>query len=155
MAVTTARKVANYLICFARDYGDLLTNLKLQKLVYYAQAWFLALHDEPLFKERLEAWPHGPVEPNLYRDFKQFGWNPITAKVTCPEFDDPRVKPHLDEIMDVYGDLTGHHLERLVHQEDPWKKARKGLPPDSPSKRVVRNEDMRDFYRKMMKNEPN
>lgn len=150
MAVTTARKVANYLIWFAGEYGDSLTNLKLQKLVYYAQAWFLAIHNEPLFRERLEAWAHGPVQPQLYRDFKQFGWNPISANVKRPTFNDSRVQPHLDEIMDVYGDLTGHHLERLVHQEAPWKSARGNIPPDAASTSVIPHEAMRDFYRKML-----
>jgi uncharacterized phage-associated protein len=150
MALTTARKVANYVLCFAREHGDLITNLKLQKLVYYSQAWFLALYDIPLFEGRLEAWVHGPVQPEVYKAFKQFGWNPITTRVTCPAFDDERIAAHLDEIMDIYGDLTGHHLERLVHQEDPWRKARGGLPPDAPSKATISDDDMRSFYRKML-----
>ncbi len=121
MALTTARKVANYILCFAREHGDLITNLKLQKLVYYSQAWFLALYDIPLFEGRLEAWVHGPVQPEVYKAFSS-RWNPITTRVTCPTFDDERIAGHLDEIMDIYGDLTGHHLERLVHQEDPCEK---------------------------------
>lgn len=149
MAITTADSVARYFLCKTREYGDLVTNLKLQKLVYYAQAWFLALHNEPLFADRLEAWVHGPVQPDLYRRWKQFGWNPITAELICPQFDDNRIVPHLDEIIDVYGDLTGHHLERLVHQEEPWRKARRGLPPDEQSHAVISHEDMKTFYRKL------
>ena len=52
-------------------------NLKLQKLVYYAQAWHLALRDVPLFEEDFEAWVHGPVIPALYQEYKKFGWRPI------------------------------------------------------------------------------
>lgn len=149
MAVTSANKVADYILCKIHEYGDLITNLKLQKLVYYAQAWFLALYDEPLFPERLEAWIHGPTQPDLYRRFKDSRWNPISENPDCPQFDDSRVQPHLDEILDVYGDLTTHHLERLTHQEAPWKIARNGLPLDVESTAEISHEDMRSFYKKM------
>lgn len=149
MAPTTARKVADYILCFAHKHGDLVTNLKLQKLVYYAQAWFLAFYDETLFEGRLEAWVHGPVQPEVYQAFKNFGWNPITTNVKCPKFSDNRIRPHLDEIMDIYGDLTAHHLERLVHQEEPWIRARRGLPPDVACKHLISIEDMKRFYRSL------
>ncbi|MEW6351605.1 MAG: type II toxin-antitoxin system antitoxin SocA domain-containing protein, partial [Thermodesulfobacteriota bacterium] len=146
MPPTSAKLVADYILCFAHECGDLITNLKLQKLLYYAQAWYLALYDEPLFPDPLEAWVHGPVQPGQYHRFKEHKWNPISEEPECSAFS-AQVKSHLDDIMDVYGDLTAHHLERLVHQEDPWIKARKGLPPDAPCNNPISWDDMKAFYK--------
>ena len=71
MAATTAERVADYIIRSAHESGELITNLKLQKLVYYAQAWHLALFDEPLFDDPIEAWVHGPVVSSLYSKFPE------------------------------------------------------------------------------------
>ncbi len=149
MPPTNAKLVADYILCFARECGDLITNLKLQKLLYYAQAWYLAVYDGPLFNDHLEAWVHGPVQPEQYHRFKEHRWNAISDEPDCPEFPD-QIKTHLDEIMDVYGDLTAHHLERLVHQESPWINARRGLPPDAPSNETISWDDMNSFYRGML-----
>ncbi len=149
MAPTTANQVADYILCRVHEWEDLITNLKLQKLVYYAQAWFLALYDQPLFDDRLEAWVHGPVQPALYQRFKKYSWGPITEEVPCPDYTED-IKSHLEEILDIYGDLTAHHLERLVHQEDPWRKARGGLPPDAFCTDPLRHEDMKIFYRSLL-----
>jgi uncharacterized phage-associated protein len=64
--MTTADAVADYLIALAHERGESVNNLKLQKLLYYAQAWHLALHDEPLFPEKFQAWMTGPVIPAMY-----------------------------------------------------------------------------------------
>lgn len=155
MAKTTARKASDYIIRFSHEHGDLVTNLKLQKLLYYAQAWHLVFYDEPLFNERFEAWVHGPVQPDVYRDFKQFGWNPITYDPGDIRLDET-IKRHLDEVMEVYGGISSYNLERLTHQEDPWKNARRGIPKDEPSNAVISLEDMKQFYTDMAnaKNKP-
>lgn len=147
MAPATVNQVADYLLSYSREFGDVLTNLKLQKLVYYAQAWFLALYDDPLFDAPFEAWPHGPVQPDLYHRFKEYRWKPILEEIRPPKFP-PEIEDHLNEIIDTYGDMTAHHLERLVHQEDPWIKARGGLPPDAHCSTVISHDDMKDFYRR-------
>lgn len=77
MAENTARQVADYVIAFLAEHGDPTTNLKLQKLLYYSQAWYLALYDLPLFDDRIEAWVHGPVVPPVYGAFKGKEWQPI------------------------------------------------------------------------------
>jgi uncharacterized phage-associated protein len=65
LPVTTAQEVANYFIRRAHDSGEFISNLKLQKLLYYSQAWHLAIFDRRLFPERFQAWVHGPVIPTL------------------------------------------------------------------------------------------
>lgn len=143
----TAHDVAKYIISVSREHGEPISNLKLQKLLYYAQAWHLALYDGALFDERLEAWVHGPAVPPVYGEYKQWSWQPICADVPEIHIADERIKAHLDEVLDVYGGLTAMYLEKLTHQEDPWLKARGDLPPDVPSHNIISHDDMRNYYR--------
>jgi uncharacterized phage-associated protein len=70
-------QVADSIIALCHDRGIELTNLKLQKLVYYVQAWKLAIDHEPLFPDDIEAWVHGPVVPQVFRRFKALRWDPL------------------------------------------------------------------------------
>jgi uncharacterized phage-associated protein len=147
--MVTAQEVADYLIAFSHEHGDPVSNLKLQKLLYYAQAWHLAIHDAPLFSEPLEAWVHGPVVPSVYRRYKDWAWKPIEDNPKPPAFDGP-TREHLAEVMRVYGTMTAYGLELLTHQEDPWKIARGDLAPDESSNAIISPEDMKRFYRSQM-----
>lgn len=69
MTQITCFDIAKHFIRFANEEGSFISNLKLQKLVYYAQAWHLAIHGTPLFEEDFEAWVHGPVIPSLYQKY--------------------------------------------------------------------------------------
>lgn len=152
MAVTTAQRVAEYFIHFSHEHGDWITNLKLQKLVYYAQGWHLGLYDKPLFNDRIEAWVHGPVQPTLYHEYKVFSWNPISedpGEVALSSL----IKDHLSQIMATYGGMSAYDLERLTHQETPWLKARGDMPKDEPSEVVISIEEMRLFYKAMANEE--
>jgi uncharacterized phage-associated protein len=149
MPTVPASQVADYLIRFSQDHGDPISNLKLQKLLYYAQAWHLALYDKPLFQEKIEAWIHGPAVKSVYRVFKDWSWKPITARPTKPDLP-KRVTKHLDEVMEVYGGLSAFDLERLTHSEKPWQKARGNTPKDESSSAIISHDDMRKFYRSMM-----
>jgi uncharacterized phage-associated protein len=123
-------------------------HLKLQKLVYYVQAWHLALYGEPLFRREIQAWIHGPVEPRLYARFKEWRWKPIVLEdLKCPDLPGD-VRDHIDEVLEVYADYSGEELESIVHQEEPWLRARRGLPPLEPSNNVIDEKDMEVFYLK-------
>ena len=65
-----ARNKADYEMGYT---DELITNLKLQKLLYYAQGCVMALTDEPLFDEDIQAWEHGPVVPEIYHKYKSYG----------------------------------------------------------------------------------
>lgn len=149
MPTVPARQVADFLIRFSQDHGDPISNLKLQKLLYYAQAWHLALHNKPLFDETIEAWVHGPAVRSVYRDFKPYSWNPITERPDKPDLP-KHVKRHLDEVMEVYGGLSAFDLERMTHSEHPWRKARGNTPKDESSSAVIKHSDMKEFYRGIM-----
>ena len=147
MAITTAKRVADYIVAFSHEHGDPVSNLKLQKLVYYAQAWYLALYGEVLFDERIEAWVHGPVVAPLYGSYKGWAWQPIDENIELSSIDLPAsVKAHLDEVMDIYGGLTAYDLEKLTHSETPCQKARGDIPPDEPSNAIIAWNDMKVFY---------
>lgn len=145
----TASQIADATIAFCNDHGDLITNLKLQKLLYYVQAWHLALHSKPLFSDKFEAWVHGPAIPSIYGKFKKFGFQPVQcdgAKTL-----DTHTQNHLAEVIKVYGGMTAYELERLTHSKDPWIKARKGLPADASSHNKISEVDMQHFYASKMK----
>lgn len=106
------------------DAGDLISNPKLQKLVYYAQGFCLALYDRPLFPESLEAWIHGPVVPELYRTYQDYAVHPIPRP---NDLDFSRyenwVKELLDEVYAVYGQFSAWKLRNMTQEEPPWKNA--------------------------------
>ncbi len=111
-----------FLAQVSEDAGDLISNLKLQKLLYYTQGFHLALYDEPLFPEAIEAWTHGPVVPDLYRHYKKYGADAIP----CPEdidfsIYDEETKSLLDEVYSVFGQFAAWKLRSMTQEEYPWK----------------------------------
>jgi uncharacterized phage-associated protein len=148
MARASAKNVADYIVAVAHDAGDPISNLKLQKLLYYSQGWHLALKDEPLFDERIEAWVHGPVVPPVYGQFKGYAWKPIEDAPESKDVPLPAdVKQHLDDVMGAYLGFGAYDLERLTHSEPPWLNARAGIPEDAPCNSVISLDDMKAYFR--------
>jgi uncharacterized phage-associated protein len=145
MAKTSAHTVAKYVLFHFQEKGEPINNLKLQKLLYYIQAWHLTLFDKALFHEDIEAWVHGPVVPSVYREYKGFRWGPIT--VSSPVEFSAEDGKHADEVLAAYGKFNAWELERLSHSENPWKQARAGLAPDASSNAVITHESMKAYYR--------
>jgi len=144
MAKYTADQVADTLILLARERDIEISNLKLQKLLYYAQGWSLAFENEPLFSEDFEAWIHGPVVPSIFRRFKHLRWNPITETVNASADED--LRSHLSKILEAYGSATPNQLERLSHSESPWIDARGSLEPDESSNTVISKANIQAFF---------
>ena len=127
----TVRQVADYFLSLVdQEAGDSLSNLKLQKLVYYAQGFHLALNSSPLFSEEIAAWAHGPVVPELYRSFKQHRAEPIPPPEGGINGDDyPQdVRELLDEVYSVYGQFSASKLRNMTHEEAPWRDAQSASP---------------------------
>jgi uncharacterized phage-associated protein len=141
----SANQVAKYFLAKAdEDVGDGISNLKLQKLVYYAQAYHLAMHGEPLFGDRLEAWEHGPVVPDLYHAYKEYG----AANIPAPS--DLQLNAYgeetaefLDEVYNVFGQYSAWKLRNMTHEERPWVEAYE----NGERGRVISHAAMRDFYK--------
>lgn len=140
----TASDIAKYIIASFQKKNKEISNLKLQKLLYYAQAWHLVLYEEMLFNDEIEAWVHGPVVPGVFREYKVFGWKPIATKchVVIPE----DLRFHLSEVNRVYGKFDAVTLERMTHREDPWRNARGTLAPDEPSHAVISRSSMKNYF---------
>jgi uncharacterized phage-associated protein len=142
--VLSCLDIANYFIWLANETGSFVSNLKLQKLVYYAQAWHLAIEETPLFEEDLEAWVHGPVIPVLYQKYKPFSWYPIDKPVAINL--PTEICSFLEDVSTEYFACDAYELEQMTHIEDPWKKARVGSPADAPSNAVILKEWMQEYY---------
>lgn len=126
-----------------------MTNKKLQKMCYYAKAWYLALYDTNLIEEQFEAWVHGAVQPELYHRYKNYGYNYIPHVENTKDIPEEYLS-FAKDIYEAYGDLSGDELEKINHTEDPWLNARTGLRPWEGCNRVISENDMKIFYRKMM-----
>ncbi|MDR1921108.1 MAG: DUF4065 domain-containing protein [Candidatus Adiutrix sp.] len=134
--------------------GDRMTNLRLQKLVYYAQGFCLALLNRPLFNEPIEAWRHGPVCEALYHKYKSFGSEPLDTiyktKREAAQALKSALKPFakdeievLDEVFEVYGQYTASRLRQLSHDTPPWQQAF----PDG----VISKASMKEFFATQIK----
>ncbi|WP_284450996.1 Panacea domain-containing protein [Methylophaga thalassica] len=120
--MATALDVAQFFIAHgANSEEGGVSNLKLQKLVYYAQGFHLAIFDEPLFDEELEAWTHGPVSPSVYHKYKSNGSSPIPAAEYEPgeAFSEEQLE-FLAEVHEVFGQFSAWKLRNMTHEERPW-----------------------------------
>lgn len=145
----TCYDVADYFLSKVDDETDeLISNMKLQKLVYYAQGCHLALFDEPLFSEPIKAWAHGPVIPSLYRKYKDFGAQGIQLPAEGIDLSkyEKRVCDLLDDIYEVYGQYSAWKLRNLTHEEPPWK--------DTPQDGEIRHESMKRYFKTLLIDEP-
>ena len=126
-----------------------MTHKKLQKLCYYAKAWYLALKDENLIVERFEAWVHGAVQPDLYQKYRVYGFMEIPSiyhNVSIPK----EFISFSREVFSSYGHMTGDELEALNHSEMPWIKARGNLKPWESSNNIIDENDMKEYYRSLL-----
>ena len=122
-----------------------IDTFKLQKLVYYCQAWHLVWEAQPLFPEAIQAWAGGPVVPELYAthrgQYSVDGW---------PQGDSSKLSESQREtvaiVVAAYGKLSGRQLSHLTHGEAPWLKARGDLGPGERGSRAIDLEDMQDYY---------
>jgi uncharacterized phage-associated protein len=138
------------------EAGDTISPLKLQKLLFYCQAYYYSQFKKPLFKERIEAWAHGPVEYTQFKRFENlFRNDPIRVgelNLIIPTFDKDE-EDFLNEVIEVYGEHSAHYLERLTHRETPWKEARGSLEPHERSSNEITLTAMSDFYSKFLLND--
>lgn len=99
---------------------ECITNMKLQKLLYYAQGNFLKKYNIPLFSEKIYAWQHGPVVIEVYEKYKKFGANSIEFNGNSElQFDD-HIESFLESIYEEYGQYSAWKLREMTHSESPW-----------------------------------
>lgn len=128
--MATAKQVAEFFLTVTdSEVGDLISNLKLQKLVYYAQGFHLAMYNKPFFEEPILAWEHGPVVESLYHEYKEHGSNGIPSPENFEiEIFNPDQIELLKEVYDVYGQFSAWKLRNMTHSERPWIETQKNKP---------------------------
>lgn len=152
--------ICDYVILKATsDNAATLNNLKLQKLLYYIQAWHLAFYDQPFFDGKFQAWVHGPVNRNIYDRFnaKKFLYSDITKSDVITSEPESKIAPedreHIDNVLEIYLRYSGVQLESLTHSEQPWIKARKGYSHYEYCENVIDEEEMKAFYKTLVNDE--
>jgi uncharacterized phage-associated protein len=130
-----ATTIANEIVRQCHQQSFSVSNLKLQKLLYFVQAYALAEFDEPAFDDRIEAWEYGPVVPNVYQFFKIYGPNPIPLKHYFSDIDKPErelltenILTAISSILTQLGKVNAFSLVDLSHEEgSPWHSVYKPL----------------------------
>lgn len=142
----------DYIIQSLSSGGENVVLIKLQKLLYYSQAWHLAFYKTPLFDGKFQAWVHGPVNRFIYDRFcsTKILYSPLSIRdlrsgwesMILPDHE----LQHINGILEVYGGLTGSQLENMTHSEDPWIQARTGLEPNQRCERDINEALMQSYY---------
>jgi uncharacterized phage-associated protein len=122
-----------------------MTAMKLQKLVYYCQAWSLVWDEAPIFPERIEAWANGPVVRDLYEAHRGL-FRVQTIGPGNPGALDHDQLDTVDAVLKFYGDKPSQWLSDLTHQEAPWANARKGIAPGAYCDREITHASMAEYY---------
>lgn len=145
-----ALDVATYLMQLAsrEDEADYLSPLRLQKLLYYCQGWHLGIKGKPLFSEAIRGWVYGPVVPEIYSHFANYGNMPIPEK----EFQDKNPKlsksecTFIQSVWEAYKKYSAISLKEMTHKEQPWLESRKGLAPTARGNKEMTHTAMRKFF---------
>jgi len=123
------------------EIGDSVTNLKLQKLLYYTQGFHLAIYNKPLFEENILAWEHGPVVREVYTAFNQHG----SAAIPVPEEEVNLTQTQKDlivEIWKVYGQFSAWRLRDMTHNEAPWQ--------ETDRNNVISHDILKSFFKPLV-----
>lgn len=138
-------------IAYVFEKLEEVTPLMLQKILYFIQGESLALRKKPMFSEQCQAWVHGPVYPEVYEMFRDFKYNPIEdarfAIFTGAEdgLTNEECKV-IDLVVNTFGEYGGKTLERITHEETPWKSARKGFSDGILSSEPISQESIEAYF---------
>lgn len=140
--------IANVLLRCAENSegGDLMSNMKLQKMLYYQQGFHLAMFGTPLFDDEIEAWMYGPVVPSVYETYKEYGRKGIPSdKAKEFSFSEKKEAALFEEVYKVYGKFSAIGLMNMTHNEYPWKSTPTG------EGNVIDKKKMTSFFKRRLK----
>ena len=138
----TSLDVARYIL----ERKGSMTAMKLQKLVYYAQAWSTVWDERTLFRSKIEAWANGPVVHQLYSHHRG------KFKVSVADIPgdlrkvDAKARETIDAVLKYYGEKPAYWLSQLTHQEAPWRDARQGVPAGVRSSVEIKPAALQEYY---------
>lgn len=144
--MVTVFDVAKYIL---KQSGE-MTAMKLQKLLYYSQAWSLVWDEKPLFKEAIEAWANGPVVRELYdihRGLFMVNCSHLKQHGKIGNLTESQKKT-IDAVLKFYGKKKAQWLIDLSHMEDPWKEARAQaeLKDGERGHAIITHASMHEYY---------
>ena len=128
-----------------------ITPLALQKLLYFAQGLSFGINGKELFEDDCEAWVHGPVYPEVYYQYKQYGYNPIEDQnAAIFNFSDITLSTKetqlINSVIETFGMYSGKILENITHKENPWIIAREGVESIEYSKNIISKETIKKYF---------
>lgn len=142
--------VARYLLCQCAD----ITPLALQKMLYYSQAFFQVLFNKPLFTDSCQAWMYGPVYPEVYFKYRDFGYDPIRLPEINLGYNSLNLSECeiklLDAIVVAFGRYSGYTLRWMTHNEQPWLETRGSLRPTDRSEAVISSTLINNYFTKVV-----
>lgn len=141
--MATVLDVAKYVL----EHNGRMTTMKLEKLVYYCQAWSLGWDEVPLFEEDFQAWANGPICPELFEKHRGLFIVDATLFKDIPDyiFTEDEIET-MDTVLDYYGDKEPQWLSELTHKEAPWKEARKGIADGLSCSNIISKDSMQQYY---------
>lgn len=151
----TATAIANFFIEKGKQEGKPVDQMKVQKLVYFAHGWYLAITEKPLINESIEAWRFGPVIPSLYHSLKYSGNLPITKPIETSQLDsltmaddsNSEVHAYLNRIWNWYSPFTGIQLSNMTHEEGtPWAKIAKEFDHRIPANKDIDDQLIKEYF---------
>ena len=130
--------IANAFLALSEpDKGDIISNLKIQKLLYYAQGYYLALYGKRLFSEDLYAWQYGPVVQEVYHEFKNFGAGAIEVPTDFDSLNADELEL-INDINSLYGQYSAVKLMDMTHNESPWQ--------NTPLNHVISDKLLQEYF---------
>ncbi len=148
---TSAVDVSRYLVWVATherpDEPLFLTNLHIQKLLYFVQGWTLAEWDRPMFRDPLEAWTHGPVVRSVWKRYEPFGKKPVEDDEAGPSGLIADERQMVEAVWSCYKRYSPIALADMTHEDLPWRNARQGLDPSAPSGKRITQRDLAECFR--------
>ncbi|MCK4635858.1 MAG: SocA family protein [Candidatus Moranbacteria bacterium] len=137
--ILTASEVSKAFLLFSQpEIGDGITNLKLQKLLYYTQGFYLALNDgKPFFSDSILAWEHGPVVGEVYSQYKTYGSQLIDRPEEKSKLSNDQLD-YIKRIWNIFGQFSAWKLRDMTHQESPWI--------DTKQSKEITHKKMTDFF---------
>jgi len=136
--------VAKYIIWYCKENNLSISNLKLQKILYFIQAMFLVKNQEPCFGEYIEAWDFGPVVPEIYHEFKMFGSSEIPLVYSDAENKIVnKDKVMMDSLIDECAQRTASELVEITHNQRPWNDAYEKY-----CSKIITNESIKEYFEK-------
>lgn len=136
--------IAKYIIKRCNENSIIISNLKLQKILYFIQAEFLVVTDSPCFQETIEAWDFGPVVPEVYYEYRMYG----SASIPCEDYNEQfMINPNdiemINGIIDECAQFSAYQLVNITHKQDPWINAYRSW-----RKMPISNESIKEFFKK-------